>query len=101
MKLEFYGHDYKYAVEQSLLAFFPEERPVYEGDGEEMQAEVRLTREDTVWNAETALCQGERTARGTSRVTLPADTDPYDAEREKQKIVKLSFTIFCFSRSAS
>ena len=31
MKLIFTGHDYRYAVEQSLLAFFPEERPVYEG----------------------------------------------------------------------
>ena len=32
MKLLFEGHDYRYAVEQSLLAFFPEERPVYEGE---------------------------------------------------------------------
>ncbi len=30
MKLVFEGHDYRYAVEQSLLAFFPNERPVYE-----------------------------------------------------------------------
>ena len=30
MKLIFRGHDDRYAVEQSLLAFFPEERPVYE-----------------------------------------------------------------------
>ena len=29
MKLIFRGHDDRYAVEQSLLAFFPEERPVY------------------------------------------------------------------------
>ena len=29
MKLEFRGHDDRYAIEQSLLAFFPEERPVY------------------------------------------------------------------------
>ena len=32
MKLIFQGHDYRYAVEQSLLAFFPTERPVYEGE---------------------------------------------------------------------
>ena len=30
MKLIFRGHDDRYAIEQSLLAFFPEERPVYE-----------------------------------------------------------------------
>ena len=29
MKLELIGHDHKYVVEQSLLALFPEERPVY------------------------------------------------------------------------
>ena len=27
MKLQFRGHDDRYAIEQSLLAFFPEERP--------------------------------------------------------------------------
>ena len=30
MKIQLNGHDEKYAVEQSLLALFPEERPVYE-----------------------------------------------------------------------
>ena len=30
MKLIFKGHDARYAVEQSLLAFFPQERPVYD-----------------------------------------------------------------------
>ncbi len=30
MKIQLKGHDEKYAVEQSLLALFPEERPVYE-----------------------------------------------------------------------
>ena len=29
MKLELIGHDEKYAVEQSLLTLFPDERPVY------------------------------------------------------------------------
>ena len=32
MRLTFRGHDDRYAIEQSLLAFFPDERPVYEGD---------------------------------------------------------------------
>ena len=44
MKLIFQGHDERYAVEQSLLAFFPEERPVYDPDAaEESTAAVRLT----------------------------------------------------------
>ena len=29
MEMIFEGHDYRYAVEQSLLALFPNERPVY------------------------------------------------------------------------
>ena len=29
MKLTLIGHDDRYAIEQSLLAFFPDERPVY------------------------------------------------------------------------
>ena len=32
MRLTFRGHDDRYAIEQSLLAFFPDERPVYEGE---------------------------------------------------------------------
>ena len=32
MKLELIGHDEKYAVEQSLLTLFPDERPVYGPD---------------------------------------------------------------------
>ena len=45
MKLIFRGHEDRYAVEQSLLAFFPEERPVYEPaeDGED-HALVTLSR---------------------------------------------------------
>ena len=46
MKLIFRGHDDRYAIEQSLLAFFPEERPVYETAeaGEDDCAYVSLTR---------------------------------------------------------
>ncbi len=45
MKLIFRGHDDRYAVEQSLLAFFPEERPVYKPAEEgEDHALVTLSR---------------------------------------------------------
>ena len=45
MKLIFRGHEDRYAVEQSLLAFFPEERPVYEpAEDEEDHALVTLSR---------------------------------------------------------
>ena len=90
MKLVFHGHDYRYAVEQSLLAFFPQERPVYDGDGGEDWAQVDLACQGETWTAVTELCRGGR-ARGQASVTVPAGTDPYEAEREKQKAVKLSF----------
>ena len=90
MKLVFHGHDYRYAVEQSLLAFFPQERPVYDGDQGEDWAQVDLACQGETWTAVTELCRGGR-ARGEASVTVPAGTDPYEAEREKQKAVKLSF----------
>ncbi len=91
MKLVFHGHDYRYAVEQSLLAFFPQERPVYDGPGGEDWAQVDLACQGETWTAVTELCHGGGRARGQASVCVPADTDPYEAEREKQKAVKLSF----------
>ena len=45
MKLELIGHDEKYAVEQSLLTLFPDERPVYGPvtDADESAARITLT----------------------------------------------------------
>ena len=92
MKLIFYGHDERYAVEQSLLAFFPQERPVYDPDAPETsQAVVRLSVGPVYTTAVTAITADGRTTRGLSRVSIPADLDPYEAERRRQKAVKLSF----------
>ena len=90
MKLIFRGHDYRYAVEQSLLAFFPDQRPVYDGeDGD--TAVVTLTAGQKFHTAATTLTAGGRTARGVSRLEIPAGLDGYEQERLKQRIVKLSF----------
>jgi len=92
MKLIFHGHDERYAVEQSLLAFFPEERPVYDpGADEAGTAVVNLSTGAVYTTAATAITRGGKTARGVSRVTIPAELDPYEAERRRQKAVKLSF----------
>ena len=64
MKLTFRGHDDRYAVEQSLLAFFPEERPVYEGEDGESHAEVTLREGDTYAVGVTVLTYGGKKARG-------------------------------------
>ena len=92
MKLIFHGHDERYAVEQSLLAFFPQERPVYDPDADEDNtADVRLTAGAVYTTAVTRITWGGKSARGVSRVAVPADLDPYEAERRRQKAVKLSF----------
>ena len=44
MKLIFTGHNDRYAIEQDLLAFFPTERPVYDGTADETRcAWVKLS----------------------------------------------------------
>ena len=90
MKLIFEGHDYRYAVEQSLLAFFPTERPVYEG--EDPNAAVVVLRDGGGdWTASTDLTVDGRTAQGQARAVLPAEADEYQRERLLQRAVKLSF----------
>ena len=90
MKLIFQGHDYRYAVEQSLLAFFPDERPVYEGD-EESCAHVTLSEENGLHTAVTVLTIDGKTASGSSSLDVSDAKDEYERERLLQRIVKLSF----------
>ena len=92
MKLIFHGHDERYAVEQSLLAFFPEERPIYDPDAaEDSCSVVKLSVAPAYTTATTAITWGGKTVRGLSRVAIPAGLDPYEAERRRQKAIKLSF----------
>ncbi len=74
MKLQFRGHDDRYAIEQSLLAFFPEERPVYEAPapGEDDCAFVSLTEGKRYATGVTTLHYHGKTARGVSRAVLTA-----------------------------
>ena len=90
MKLIFEGHDYRYAVEQSLLAFFPNERPIYEGE-DPNTASVRLTLEGKTARAVTDLAVDGKTAGGAAQVDASGAKDEYERERLKQRAVKLSF----------
>lgn len=90
MKLIFQGHGYRYAVEQSLLAFFPEERPVYEGE-DPNTARVALSMEGAAAAAVTELSVDGKAARGTAQVDISGEADEYEEERLKQRAVKLSF----------
>ncbi len=90
MKLIFAGHDYRYAVEQSLLAFFPEERPVYEGE-DPHTARVTLSMDEASASAVTELSVGGKAARGAAGTDLSGAANDYARERLKQRAVKLSF----------
>ncbi len=90
MKLLFEGHDYRYAVEQSLLAFFPEERPVYEGE-DPNTARVELSVAGGTASAVTELSVDGKTAQGTAQTDISPAADEYAEERLKQRAVKLSF----------
>jgi len=90
MRLIFEGHDYRYAVEQSLLAFFPNERPVYDGE-DASSARVTLTEEDQTAYAVTVLAADGKTAEGAARTDLTGGLDDYARERLRQRAVKLSF----------
>ena len=90
MKLIFEGHDYRYAVEQSLLAFFPDERPVYEGE-DPNAARVALSVEGATAVAVTELTVDGRTSRGEARTALAGAEDDYERERLKQRAGKLRF----------
>ena len=90
MKLDFTGHNYRYAVEQSLLAFFPNERPVYDGE-DANTAKVALTVKGGTAHAATTLTVGGETASGASEIDIAPASDEYERERLLQRAVKLSF----------
>ena len=93
MKLYFKGHEEKYALEQSLLAFFPEERPVYDEplQPEESYAKVSLSEGARWLTAVTVIGMDGRRAAGISRWLRDDSLSEYDRQREKQRILKLSF----------
>ena len=92
MKLYLPGHDYKYAVEQIMLALFPGERPEYPdvppAEGESW-ARVELAGERALCRVE--LCvdgrRGEAEQTGDDALVR---TEPF-RDRECQKIIKLAF----------
>ena len=91
MKLNFSGHDDRYALEQSLLNFFPEERPVYEGENGARWADVTLHRGEKFTTGVTELHYDGKTARGSCRAVISPALDEYEQERLRQRVLKLSF----------
>ena len=78
MKLIFTGHNDRYAIEQDLLAFFPNERPVYDETADEVRcAWVKLSEGEIYTTATTRIVYDGREGRGLSRVRLPVDGTEY------------------------
>ncbi len=92
MKLILKGHDARYAVEQSLLAFFPQERPVYDPAAqEENWAAITLSQAAKYTTAVTTIDYHGHRERGVSRIVIDPNADEYEKERLRQRAVKLSF----------
>ena len=91
MKLELIGHDEKYAVEQSLLTLFPDERPVYGPvtDADESAARITLTEDaDSVCVTTELRCGGKAAADCYS---YPLSGTEYEKEGQRRHAVGISF----------
>ena len=91
MKLELIGHDEKYAVEQSLLTLFPDERPVYGPvtDEDASAARITLTEDaDSVCVTTELRCGGKATADCYS---YPLSGTDYEKEGQRRHALGLSF----------
>ena len=91
MKLELRGHSEKYALEQSLLTLFPDERPVYGGvlpeDGR--FAVVAMTETDAQVEFVTELTYDGKTGR--CAYAYPLSGDEYAREGQRRHALGLSF----------
>ena len=91
MKLELIGHDEKYAVEQSLLTLFPDERPVYGPvtDEDASAARITLTEDaDSVCVTTELRCGGKAAADCYS---YPLSGTDYEKEGQRRHALGLSF----------
>jgi len=95
MKLRLVGHDYKYAVEQIMLALFPSERPDYSSDhiidSDEPISESRLSIGRAYAQAITIIRCGAKLSRGVARVRRDKLTGKLISDRLLQRIIKQSF----------
>jgi len=95
MKLQLIGHDYKYAVEQIMLALFPKEKPHYSSDlftcSDELATTSRLHVGSVYAQATTVIRCGDRVSRGVSRIGRDKLSGKLMTDRLSQRLVKQSF----------
>ncbi|MDD3347578.1 coproporphyrinogen dehydrogenase HemZ [Oscillibacter sp.] len=84
MKLQLNGHDERYVVEQSLLALFPGELPVYEPitPGDDAWAVVSLQESENACHITVEMAFHGKTA--VSRETCPLSGSDFDREGQRR-----------------
>ncbi len=94
MKLYFSGHEERYAVEQSLLMLFPDERPLYPDaapeDGE-AALHLRLTEGRRYLTATAQLHYAGQTARRVCRCLYMSDMDQIIKTRLRRRTLQRAF----------
>ena len=88
MRLIFEGHREVYAIEQTLLALLPEERPVYEGE-DPSWAKISLSQSGDQAEAVTEMSYRGETGRGECTRDLTG-TD-YEKEGQRRRLLQMSF----------
>ena len=95
MKIQLNGHDEKYAVEQSLLALFPEERPVYgavepAADARWMIVSLREEEEDGRQRCHVTTELGWDGQCGSYTMGMPLTGTEYEKEGLRRRCIGLS-----------
>ena len=95
MKIQLIGHDEKYTVEQSLLALFPEERPVYEAvdpaaDARWMIVSLREKNEDGKHTCHVTTELGWDGQSGPYTMGMPLTGTEYEKEGLRRRCMGLS-----------
>ena len=91
MKVQLIGHDEKYALEQSLLTLFPDERPVYGTveDSDARWAVVTMTEENDTVRFTSKLGYDGKTAEQS--YVYPLSGTDYEREGQRRHALGLSF----------
>ena len=91
MKVQLIGHDEKYALEQSLLTLFPDERPVYGAaeDSDTRWAVVTMVEENDTVRFTSKLGYDGKTAEQS--YAYPLSGSSYEREGQRRHALGLSF----------
>lgn len=93
MKLFFVGHAEKYAVEQTMLTLFPEERPSYPEalPGGDNELELSLVRDDGFMTASAVLRRDNRTFACSEQIEHMPQGDTVEAVRQRRRLLQRVF----------